>query len=63
MEGITTICQHRLKASAQRAGKIERSFSLPSHATAKRLEEALAPALTAGLLPAFPLGSDMTEVD
>lgn len=58
--------QHQLKASAQRAGKIERSFSLPSHAGAnrlERLEEALGPTRAAGLLPAFPLGSDMTEVE
>src|SRR5262249_61590337 len=58
--------QHQLKASAQRAGKIERSFSLPSHAAANhldRLEEALGRARAAGLLPAFPLGSDMTAVE
>src|SRR5262249_2015398 len=62
--------QHQLKASAQRAGKIERSFSLPSHAAAnrlQRLQEALGPALGpgrgGGLLPAFPLGSDMTDVE
>jgi acyl-CoA hydrolase len=58
--------QYQLKASAQRAGKIERSFSLPSHAAAnrlERLEEALGPARAAGLLPAFPLGSDMTDVE
>jgi len=58
--------QHQLTSSAQRAGKIERSFSLPSHAAANRLdrlEEALGPARPAGLLPAFPLGSDMTEVE
>jgi acyl-CoA hydrolase len=58
--------QDQLKASAQRAGKIEDSFSLPSHAAAnrlERLEEALGPARRAGLLPAFPLGSDMTDVE
>ena len=58
--------QHQLQASAQRACKIERSFSLPSHAAANRLdrlEEALGPARAAGLLPAFPLGSDMTNVE
>jgi hypothetical protein len=58
--------QHQLKASAQGAGKIERSFSLPNHAAANRLErldEALGPARAAGLLPAFPLGSDMTDVE
>ncbi len=58
--------QHQLKASAERAGKIERSFCLPSHAAAnrlERLEEALGPARAAGLLPAYPLGSDMTAVE
>ena len=50
--------QHWLIASAQRAGKLERSFSLPGHAAAntpERLEAALGPARRAGLLPAFPL--------
>jgi len=58
--------QHQLKASAQRAGKIERSFSLPSPAAAnrlERLERALGPARAAGLLPAFSLGSDLTDVE
>jgi hypothetical protein len=57
--------QGRLAADAQRAGKLERSFSL-SHAAAnspERLQAALAPARRAGLLPAFPLGSDLTEVE
>src|SRR5262245_7364693 len=58
--------QGRLAADAQRAGKLERSFALPSHAAAnnpERLQAALAPARRAGLLPAFPLGSDLTEVE
>jgi hypothetical protein len=58
--------QGRLTADAQRAGKLERSFSLPSYAGAnspERLQAALAPARRAGLLPAFPLGSDLTEVE
>jgi hypothetical protein len=58
--------QGRLAADAQRAGKLERSFSLPSHAAANtpaRLPAALAPARRDGLLPAFPLGSDLTEVE
>jgi len=58
--------QHQLKTSAQQAGKIERSFSLPSHAAENRLERleaALGQARAAGLLPAFPLGSDMTDVE
>jgi acyl-CoA hydrolase len=58
--------QRRLTAEAQRAGKLERSFFLPSSAAAnnpERLEAALAPARRAGLLPAFPLGSDLSEVE
>jgi acyl-CoA hydrolase len=58
--------QRRLSAEAQRAGKLERSFFLPSSAAAnnpERLEAALAPARRAGLLPAFPLGSDLSEVE
>jgi acyl-CoA hydrolase len=56
----------RLTADAEGAGKLERSFSLPAHAAAntpERLEAALGPARQAGLLPAFPLGSDMSEVE
>jgi acyl-CoA hydrolase len=58
--------QGRLKADAQRAGKLETSFALPTHAKAnrlERLEEALGPARRSGLLPAFPLGSDLTDVE
>jgi acyl-CoA hydrolase len=58
--------QGQLMAAAQRAGKLERSFSLPSYAAAnnpERLQAALAPARRGGLLPAFPLGSDLTEVE
>jgi acyl-CoA hydrolase len=58
--------QGRLAADAQRAGKLERSFSLPDHAAAntpERLEAALGPARREGLLPAFPLGSDLNEVE
>jgi acyl-CoA hydrolase len=58
--------QRGLMAEAQRVGKLERSFALPDHAAAntpERLHAALAPARGAGLLPAFPLGSDLTEVE
>jgi acyl-CoA hydrolase len=58
--------QARLTADAQRSGKLERSFSLPSRAAANtpaRLESALAPARRTGLLPAFPIGNDLTEVE
>lgn len=58
--------QAQLIADAQRAGKLEQAFTLPDHAAANhlaRLEAALGPARTAGLLPAFPFGSDMTAVE
>jgi acyl-CoA hydrolase len=58
--------QARLTDDAQRAGKLERSFALPGQAAAntpERLEAALGPARQAGLLPAFPLGSDLSEVE
>jgi acyl-CoA hydrolase len=58
--------QPRLIQDAQRVGKLERSFAVPLHAaanTARRIEDALAPARRDGLLPVFPLGSDMTEVE
>jgi acyl-CoA hydrolase len=58
--------QHRLQNDAQRAGKLESSFSLPSNAAAnspERLEAALGPAQRAGLLPVFPLGSDLNSVE
>ena len=58
--------QRSLQYEAQRAGKLERSFSLPSNAIAnnpERLEAALGPARRVGLLPMFPLGSDMSPVE
>jgi acyl-CoA hydrolase len=57
--------QPGLLDEARRAGKIEPSFRLPDRASnrAERIESALAPARRAGLLPAFPLGSEMTEVE
>ncbi|MBY0558959.1 acetyl-CoA hydrolase/transferase C-terminal domain-containing protein [Hyphomicrobium sp.] len=58
--------QHSLRNEAQRAGKLEPSFSLPSDAIAnspERLEAALGPARREGLLPMFPLGSDMSTVE
>ena len=58
--------QPRLQAQAQDAGKLERTFSLPSHAASNRPEritEALGSARREGLLPAFPLGSDMDETE
>ena len=58
--------QPSLIQDAQRAGKLERAFEVPLHATAntaKRIEQALAPARRDGLLPVFPLGSDMTDIE
>jgi acyl-CoA hydrolase len=55
-----------LKRQAQAAGKLEPSFNLPAHASSnrpERLEAALGPARRMGLLPAFPLGTEMTEVE
>jgi acyl-CoA hydrolase len=58
--------QANLKRQAQAAGKLEQSFALPSHTLGnrpERIEAALGPAQRAGLLPAFPLGTEMTEVE
>jgi acyl-CoA hydrolase len=58
--------QPSLMQDAQRMGKLEPSFAVPLHAaanTARRIEDALAPARRDGLLPAFPLGSEMTDVE
>jgi acyl-CoA hydrolase len=58
--------QRGLTEAAQRVGKLEPSFSLPAHAAAntpERLTSALMPARRTGLLPPFPLGSDLTEVE
>jgi acyl-CoA hydrolase len=58
--------QPHLRDEAQRAGKLEPDFMLPEralHNRSERIEEALAPARQQGLLPAFPLGSDMTATE
>jgi acyl-CoA hydrolase len=58
--------QDELLRQAKDAGKIERSFDVPSKArenTPQSIERALKPAADAGLLPLFPLGSDFTEVE
>jgi acyl-CoA hydrolase len=58
--------QVELKRQAQAAGKLETSFALPSHASSnrpERLAAALGPARRLGLLPAFPLGTEMTELE
>jgi len=58
--------QSGLIEAAKRAGKLERSFDLPPTPAgnrAERIASALAPARRDGLLPAFPLGTEMTEVE
>jgi len=58
--------QPALIAQAQRAGKLEQGFRLPASARDNhpdRIKAALEPARRAGLLPQFPLGSDMDEVE
>ena len=57
--------QPGLLEEARRAGKVEPTFTLPNPTSnrADNIEAALAPARRDGLLPAFPLGTEMTEVE
>jgi acyl-CoA hydrolase len=58
--------QAALTGEAQRAGKLEARYRLPERARAnrpERIEAALAPARREGLLPDFPLGTEMTETE
>jgi acyl-CoA hydrolase len=58
--------QGELLREAQDAGKIERSFVLPASArdnTPDAIARALGPTAAAGLLPAFPFGTDFTAVE
>jgi acyl-CoA hydrolase len=58
--------QDELLRQAKGAGKIERSFDLPNNVrdnTPGAIERALRPAADAGLLPAFPFGTDFTAVE
>jgi acyl-CoA hydrolase len=58
--------QNGLLRQAMDAGKIERAFALPKNApdnTPETIERVLRPAAEAGLLPAFPFGTDFTEVE
>jgi len=58
--------QDELMRQAKEAGKIERSFDLPKSArdnTPEALARSLQPAADAGLLPAFPFGTDFTTVE
>jgi acyl-CoA hydrolase len=58
--------QSQLIRDAQRSGKLESGFTVAPHAAANRLERieaALGPARREGLLPVFPLGTEMTDVE
>ena len=58
--------QPQLMQDAQRAGKLERTYRLPERAAANsatRIADALAPARRDGLLPLFPLGTEMTATE
>jgi acyl-CoA hydrolase len=58
--------QDELLRQAKDAGKIERSFALAQAArdnTPDAIARSLKPAADAGLLPAFPFGTDFTEVE
>jgi acyl-CoA hydrolase len=58
--------QDELLRAARDAGKIERGFTLPKSAcdnTPEAIARNLQPAAEAGLLPAFPFGTDFTETE
>jgi acyl-CoA hydrolase len=58
--------QDELLRQAKDAGKIEKSFELPRAArdnTPEAVTRRLKPAADAGLLPAFPFGSDFTDAE
>jgi acyl-CoA hydrolase len=58
--------QSELLRHAKHAGKIPKSFEIPSsfrENTPDRIERALAPARERGLLPPFPFGTDFTETE
>ena len=58
--------QDELLREAKDAGKIERTFQLPSATgdnTPDGIERALKPAVDAGLLATFPFGTDFTEIE
>ena len=58
--------QEELLREAKHAAKIERTFELPNSArenTPDAIERILRPAADAGLLPAFPFGTDFTEIE
>lgn len=58
--------QPELQRAAVAAGKLEDTFILPAEARSNRTERiraALGPARRAGLLPSFPLGTEMTPAE
>jgi acyl-CoA hydrolase len=57
--------QGELRQKAAKAGKLAPGFSLPRGAVNRpeRIREALQPARDSGLLPPFPLGTEMTETE
>jgi hypothetical protein len=57
--------QPELLEAARRAGKVEPSFRLPRSGAnrADTINAALAPAHRQGVLPDFPLGSEMSEIE
>ena len=58
--------QDELLRQARDAGKVERGYVLPKSArdnTPDMIARTLQPAADAGLLPAFPFGTDFTEVE
>jgi acyl-CoA hydrolase len=66
LEVADSAFQPQLMSEAQRAGKLEQAYRVPHAASSNRAEKvtaALAPARRDGLLPSFPLGTEMTEVE
>ena len=56
--------QSELLEFAKNHGKLEHDYSIPFEArnnTPERLQQALAPLTNAGLLPAYPFGTDLTD--
>jgi hypothetical protein len=58
--------QNELLRQAKGAGKIEKAFEIPAAArdnSPERIERALGPARTAGLIELFPFGADFTQTE
>ena len=58
--------QDELSRAAKEAGKLSKNFEIPAahrENFPERIAEALRPVREAGLLPAFPFGSDFTEAE